>query len=416
MSDGAAELAAMSAAELSAKVRSEELSAIEVTRAFLQRIEERSAGNAFITTCPEYALRQAAKRPKGPLAGVPLAVKDIFDTAGVRTTYGSSIFRNHVPAKTAPAVAKLEEAGAIMVGKANLHEFAWGVTNQNPHWGNVANPASPGKVAGGSSGGNAAALADGLCTIALGTDTGGSVRIPAACCDVVGFKPPFDAVSTEGAFPLAASFDTVGPMARSVRDCALVYSVLTGRAVPAPRLAGIRVGVLALTGFEDELTALGALVEDFVMPEPEADLTAVFMAECAFTHIPWFPARRDEYGPDGQLKWDAAQKVTAVAYRKGLDALEGLRKKVGEGLPVDVVVSPTIGREPPPIDCWEPDVRDAMGRFTRGFNYLGWPAIAIGNLQIAGPDDASVLGAALAWEESARTWPAHQAGAGVEIG
>src|SRR5665213_2456508 len=176
MSDVAAELAVMSAEELSAKVRSEQLSAVEVARVFLQRIEERAAGNAFITTCPEYALRQAAKRPTGPLAGVPLAVKDTFDTAGVRTTYGSSIFRDHVPTKTAHAVAKLEAAGAIMVGKANQHELAWGVTSQNPHWGTVANPVLPGKVAGGSRGGTAAALADGLCTIALGTDTGGSVR------------------------------------------------------------------------------------------------------------------------------------------------------------------------------------------------------------------------------------------------
>jgi len=397
-----AEIVSMSAGEVAARVRVGELSAVEVTQTFLRRIEEQSDGHAFITTCPEYALRQAAKHPTGALAGVAFAAKDMFDTAGIRTTYGSAIFRNHVPQITADAVAKLEAAGAILVGKANQHEFAWGVTSQNPHWGTVKNPARPGKVAGGSSGGNAAALAAGLCTIGLGTDTGGSVRIPAACCDVVGFKPPFDVVSTAGAFPLAPSFDTVGPMARSVRDCALVYEVLTGRAVPVPGLAGLRIGALALTGFEDEFARLGAFVEDFALPEPEADLTPVFVAECAFGHLPWFPARRDEYGPDAQAKWDSAHKVSAVAYHKGLAALEALRERVRYGLPVDVVVSPTLGREPPPIDCWEPDVREAMAKFTRMFNFLGWPAIAIGNLQIAGPDDATVLSAALAWEDEVR--------------
>lgn len=394
------EISLMSAAELSAKVRVGDISALEVTAAVLRRIEERARGNAFITTCPDYALRQAARKPTGPLAGVPLAVKDMFDTAGIRTTYGSSIFRDHVPTQTALAVAKLEAAGAILVGKANQHEFAWGVTSQNPHWGTVANPVLPGKVAGGSSGGNAAALADGLCTIGLGTDTGGSVRIPAACCGVVGFKPPFGIIGIDGTFPLAPSFDTVGPMARSVRDCVLVYSILTDRAVPVLRLAGLRIGVLASTGFEDELAKLGALVEEFTLPKIEGDPTAVFMSECAITHVPWFPSRRSEYGPDAQFKWDAANNVSAVSYHQGLVALEELQRWGGTDLAVDVLVSPTLAMEPPAIDCWEPNVRERMTQFTRSFNFLGWPAIAIGNMQLAGPNDATVLGAALAWEES----------------
>ncbi|MGA2513086.1 MAG: amidase [Candidatus Limnocylindrales bacterium] len=390
----------LSAVELAGLVRGGQVSAVEVTEVFLRRIEERIAGHAFITTCPEYALRMAARRPVGPLAGVPLAVKDMFLTAGIRTTCGSSILRDYVPKRTAAAVRTLEAAGAILVGKANQHEFAWGVTSQNPHWGTVENPVHPGRVAGGSSGGNAAALADRLCTIGLGTDAGGSVRIPAACCDVVGFRPARGVVSTAGMFCLTTSFDTVGPMARSVRDCALIYSVLTGRPIPAPRLAGLRVGVLAPTGLEDELCRLGALVEEVRLPEPEADPMAVFATECALTHLPWFPARRDEYGPDAQAKLDAAHRVTAVDYRRGLAALRGLRRRARIHPAVDLFVSPTIGTDPPSADCWEPDVRPAMLKYTRVFSYLGWPAIAIGNLQLAGRDDATVLGAALAWEQA----------------
>ncbi len=386
--------------ELAAAVRSGRVSAVEVTEAFLRRIEARSAGHAFITTCPERALERAARRPTGPLAGVPVAVKDLLETAGVRTTYGSDLFRDHVSTRTATAVLRLEAAGAIVVGKTNLHEFAWGVTSQNPHWGTVANPARPGRVAGGSSGGSAAALADGLCTIALGTDTGGSIRIPAACCRVVGFKPPFGAVPTAGTFPLSPSFDTVGPMARTVRDCATAHVVLTGRPVPPPRLAGVRVGVLERTGVEDRLADLGAIVEEVTLPRPAHDPTPVFLAECAGTHRRWFPAQRDRYGPDLQVKLDAAQRVTAVEYFDALDGLRELRRLARTAPAVDVVIGPTLGMEPPPDDCWEPDVRGAMTQWTRPFNFLGWPAIALGSLQIAGRDDATVLGAALALEEA----------------
>src|SRR6266540_4320764 len=154
-----------------------------------------------------------------PPPGISLAVKDLFDTAGLRTTYGSVIFTDHVPTETAEAVRRLEAAGYAIVGKTNLHEFAYGVTSQNPHYGTVPNPRAPGRLAGGSSGGSAAALAAGLADAALGTDSGGSIRIPAACCGIVGFKPTFGLVPMEGVFPLAPSFDHAGPMARSVVDC-----------------------------------------------------------------------------------------------------------------------------------------------------------------------------------------------------
>ena len=158
--------------------------------------------------------------------GIRLAVKDLFDTAGLTTTYGSAIFAEHVPDRDAEAVRLLQEAGYANVGKTNLHEFAYGVTSENPHFGWVPNPIAPGRMAGGSSGGSAAALAAGLADAALGSDSGGSIRIPAACCGIVGFKPTFGLVSLEGCFPLAPSFDHAGPMARSVADCSTQLEAL----------------------------------------------------------------------------------------------------------------------------------------------------------------------------------------------
>jgi aspartyl-tRNA(Asn)/glutamyl-tRNA(Gln) amidotransferase subunit A len=158
--------------------------------------------------------------------GRRLAVKDLFDTVGIRTTYGSAVFADHVPGESATWVRQLEGRGWVNVGKTNLHEFAYGITSENPHYGTVPNPVAPGRIAGGSSGGSAAALAAGLADAALGTDSGGSIRIPAACCGIVGFKPTFDLVSTAGCFPLAPSFDHVGPMARTVRECAALLEAL----------------------------------------------------------------------------------------------------------------------------------------------------------------------------------------------
>jgi aspartyl-tRNA(Asn)/glutamyl-tRNA(Gln) amidotransferase subunit A len=427
-------LLTLSAAELAAAVNSGRVSALEVVEATLARIEARRAGNAFITVCAEEArararrmdMARARRHPQGaptdappaaPLAGVPLAVKDLFDTAGVRTTAGSAILADRIPARTATAVARLEAAGAIVVGKTNMHEFAWGVTSQNPHYGTVANPTLPGRVAGGSSGGSAAALADHQATIALGTDTGGSIRIPSACCGTVGFKPASraavvafgaaGAMPIRGVFPLAPSFDTVGPMARTVADVALLDSVLTGRPIPAPAAANLRVGVLApaatmgtARGIEATLTALGARLEPAELPELDPDLMAAFGYECAATHRPWYPSRRDEYGADLQQKLEAAQSITADQWQRGLAAARRLRRLARRALPFDLLVSPVLAMEPPPADCWELDVRAEMTRWTRPFNFLGWPAIAIGGIQLAGRSREIVLGVALASERA----------------
>jgi len=391
-------LLALSAGELAAAVNDGEVSAVEVVEAALARIEAHRDGHAFITVCGDEAMDRARTNPKGRLAGVPLAVKDLFDTAGIRTTCGSSILADNVPRRTAPAVARLEAAGAIVVGKTNMHEFAWGTTSQNPHFGTVANPRLPGRVAGGSSGGTAAALADHEAVIGLGTDTGGSIRIPASCCGVVGFKPAYGAIPVRGVFPLAPSFDTVGPMARTVADVALVESVVTGRPIPQLRAAGLRVGVLEATGVEAAFTEMGAWLEPAELPELDPDLMAAFAAECAVTHLAWFPSRRESYGPDLQQKLAAAQEITAVQWQRGLAAVRALRRLARVRLDFDILLSPVMAIEPPPDDCWELDVRAAMTHWTRPFNFLGWPAIAVGGIQIAGRDRDSVLGAALALE------------------
>ena len=201
-----------------------------------------------------------------PGEGIPLGVKDLFDTAGLTTTYGSAIFRDHVPDRTAEAVRRLEATGYANVGKTNLHEFAYGVTSENPHFGDVLNPLDSDRVAGGSSGGSAAAVAAGLCEVALGTDTGGSIRIPAACCGITGFKPTHGLVPTDGVFPLAPSFDHVGPLTRTVGECVSTLEVLVSgfQPVQLESLDEISVGVAWLDDAEAQVRKqVGAAVELF---------------------------------------------------------------------------------------------------------------------------------------------------------
>jgi Asp-tRNA(Asn)/Glu-tRNA(Gln) amidotransferase A subunit family amidase len=388
-----------------------------VTRveAALRAIEARADLNAVITACDD-ASGPEAQAAAGPLAGVPLLVKDLFDTAGVRTTYGSAIYAEHVPAETAPAVARLQAAGAVVVGKGNLDEFAWGVAGQNEHWGDVVNPRRPDLIAGGSSAGNAAALAAGLCDLALGSDTGGSIRMPSACCGTVGFKPSYGRVPTLGCFPLCASLDTVGPMARTVAECALAFSVLTGAPAPGSELDGLTVGVLtrqpalgpAETAERDEralahavrLERLGARVLEVELPVPESDTWPLFYWEAAESHRATFPSRRDEYGATIRAKLDEAQRVTAAEAAEARDAVVGWRERAATEPAVDLVVSPTLGMDVPPVGVSELEVRLPLSAYTRPFNYLGWAAMAIGDLQLAGRDDATVLAAALAWEDA----------------
>jgi len=407
----------MTAREIAAAVAARDLSAEESVRGALERIAAADHLNATITVCGDAALARARAGVTGRLAGVPLVVKDLIDTAGIRTTYASRVYTGHVPERTAPAVAALEAEGAIVVAKANADEFAWGVAGQNPHHGDVGNPLHPGRIAGGSSGGNAALLAVGAVPLALGTDTGGSLRMPAAACGVVGLKPALGAVPTAGVFPLAPSFDTVGPMAATVGDCALAHAILTGQPAPPPAdLAGVRAGVLTappdVTGAAAEdardpradavaelLRTLGAEVTEVVLPAPEADTWPVFYAEAAAAHAATFPSRAAEYGRTVRAKLEAAALTAEADVARAGRALTAWRAAARDVPGVDLVASPALGvTELPRAGVDELEVRLAVSAYTRPFSYLGWPAIAIGGLQLAARDARTLLAAALAAE------------------
>jgi aspartyl-tRNA(Asn)/glutamyl-tRNA(Gln) amidotransferase subunit A len=308
-------------------------------------------------------------------------VKDLFDTAGVRTTYGSAVFAEHVPTVTATAVSRLEEAGWVDVGKTNLHEFAYGVTSQNLHYGTVPNPSYPGRTAGGSSGGSAAAITAGLADAALGTDSGGSIRIPAACCAIVGFKPTYGLVPTDGVFPLAASYDHAGPMAADVATCAELMRVLAD--VEPEQERPVKVAVALHEGAEPLVRARVAAAarvlaaEPIPFPLPERT-TAVFMREVADVHRELYAEHAELYGENIRPKIErclsigdaevAAAAAARVAYeRDALAALAGY----------DLLLTPTLPIVPPADDVEELSMRDTLIRFTYPFNLLGWPALAL---------------------------------------
>lgn len=275
---------------------------------------------------------------------------------------------------------------------------------------------APGRISGGSSSGNAAALAAGITPLALGTDTGGSVRMPAACCDVVGMKPRLGDISTAGVFPLCPSFDTVGPMARSVEDCALAYEVLTGSRLSEPSLAGLQAGVLtsmpplapdAAAAERDgraldllgALEALGLRAEELSLPVPHADLWPVFYAEAAAVHRDTFPSRRAQYGATIRAKLDGAQHVDPAALAAARQALAAWRTRAETEPSVEVIVSPTLGvREIPLAGVDEIEIRVPFSAYTRTWSFLGWPAIAVGRWQFAARRADILFAVARAWE------------------
>jgi aspartyl-tRNA(Asn)/glutamyl-tRNA(Gln) amidotransferase subunit A len=361
--------------------------------------------NAFITQV------DPGEPSAGPLHGRRLGVKDLFDTAGVRTTYGSGIYADHVPERTAVAVQRLLDAGVVLVGKTHLPEFAWGVLGDNPWYGTCRNPTHPGLTTGGSSSGSAAALAADLCDLALGSDTGCSVRLPAAACAVVGLKSQWGLISMEGAFPLCPTLDTAGPMARTVADVALAWSVLTDRPVPEPGLAGLTVGLLrqppgigdgrivetsdAAEAWVADLERLGARVVESRVPEPSANTWPQFQHEAARSHAATFPSRAEEYGDVMRTKLEAAQRVTPEAVEAAYRAIDEWRRYEPE---VDLYVSPCYAIELPLEDADELDVRLPLTSFLRWVNLTGWAGLAIGNMQLVAPRDEVVLAAGLAWE------------------
>ncbi|KQW06712.1 hypothetical protein ASC66_09735 [Leifsonia sp. Root4] len=365
------------------------------------------SSNIVITDTMERA-RATAVPARGILDGFTLAVKDMIDVAGLPTTRGSALYGGLDALETAPSVSRLEAAGAMLVAKVNLHEFAYGVSNENPHWGDVVNPRHPGLIPGGSSGGTAAAIAAGIARIGLGTDTAGSIRMPAACCGVVGLRPRTGSVPTRGVAPLAPSFDVVGPMAASVSDTALAWAALTGEKPAAARpLRGLVVGVIEGSAATEPMRARGAQLRPFTVPDGVLDaFWPSFRAEVTRTHEGTYPRAADSYSANVRAKLAAASGVSAAEHRAGVDALAALRAELlarMEGF--DVLVSDTLGCPTPTVGADETAYRDALGRLVAPFSALDLPALAIGNLQIIGRTESDVLEVGLGWEREVGTIP-----------
>ncbi|HZC30846.1 MAG TPA: amidase [Gaiellaceae bacterium] len=338
--------------------------------------------------------------------GVPVAIKDLLDTAGLTTTYGSAIFAEHVPVTSAQSVLRLEAAGYAVAGKTNLHEFAYGISSQNPHYGTVPNPRAPGRLAGGSSGGSAAAIAAGDVELALGTDSGGSIRIPSAWCGVVGLKPTFGLVPVEGCFPLAPSYDHVGPIASSVAGCVALLQALVPGFAPTTldSLDDLAVGVAWLEHSDDDVRGQ---IEARLPPFPAIELPLVerheyafFKREVADVHRGLFPERADEYGENVRWKLERCVEVTDAEVTAAERVRAEYRERCDELLDrIDLLVTPTVPIAPPPDDVDERNIRDRATLFTYPFNVLGRPALAVpcGNasIQIVGRlgEDALVLAA-----------------------
>jgi aspartyl-tRNA(Asn)/glutamyl-tRNA(Gln) amidotransferase subunit A len=296
------------------------------------------------------------------------------------------IFSGHVPERSADAVLRLEAAGYANVGKTNLHEFAYGVTSQNPHFGTVPNPVAPDRVAGGSSGGSAAAVAAGLADVALGSDSGGSIRIPSGWCGLVGFKPTFDVVPLEGCFPLAPSFDHAGPIARSVAGCVTMMEALVPgfRAEREVSLDGLEVAV-AWTDLADPLVrerveAAAALFPRARRIEFPLDhgAGALFMREAADVHRGLFPERADDYGDNVRTKLERCLAVTESEVEGARRAREEHHGKAERALGgADLLLTPTLAFVAPPADVVELEIRVRTIQFTIPFNSLGWPALAV---------------------------------------
>ncbi len=416
----------MNILDAAAQLRAKQTTSRRLTEECLARIAEYDPRvNAFITVTGEHALDQAdqadkelaAGQDRGPLHGIPIALKDVYATAGIRTTVGSLLFRDHVPEADSAVTEKLAAAGAVMVGKTNMHELAYGVTSSNPHFGPVRNPWDLNCVPGGSSGGSAAAVAARMCFMAMGSDTGASIRIPAAFCNLVGLKPTYGRVSRRGIMPLDFSLDHMGPITLTVRDAAICLQATAGvdplddTSSPEPvddyvppakvSLEGVRIGVPENFYFDGidpaaqsttrqmvQLAAgLGAKVEIIRVPDIMALNTAarVILLSEASAAMERFQHRRAEIGEDVQAMFDQGRFLAATDYVNAQRARRVFRDQFLEIFRrVDVMftpMSPTaaqpIGQKTVRIGDVDEDFRLATTRFARAINLLGFPALSM---------------------------------------
>lgn len=372
--------------------------------------------NAFITVTADEALaaaRQAdrdiaAGRYRGALHGLPISLKDLIDQAGVPTTAASRVRRNHRAVRDAPVTARLRQAGAVLVGKTNLHEFAFGTTSEDSAFGPVRHPLDPRRSPGGSSGGSAVAVRTGMSLASVGTDTGGSIRIPAAACGIVGLKPTWNELPAEGVVPLSRQLDHVGPMARSVTDAWLLFEALRGvlhacgdRLEP-PRPSDLRFGLLADFGFADvdegvgvavrgavdRLRSAGVRIDSVRLPHA-TDAPAVYLhlvlADAAAYHASTLERCPGDYTPDVRLRLELGRYVLAEDYVRAQQGRRQLRREVDaalEGrhgllLPALAVPAPPLGTTTVALDTGEMPIRAAMLRLTQIFNLTGHPAISL---------------------------------------
>ena len=442
-------------AEAADLLRRKQISPVELTTSCLDRIEELNPTvNAFITVMHDSALVQAREAEdeiragnwRGPLHGIPIGLKDLIDTAGVKTTCASALFAERVPGEDAEVVHRLKRAGAVLIGKQNMQEFAWGGTSASSYFGAVHNPCDSERIAGGSSGGSAAAVATGMCFGALGTDTGGSVREPAAFCGIVGLKPTYGRVSTRGVFPLSFSLDHVGPLCRNIIDTALLLQAIAGydkldtTSVDWPvesytdslnLRSKPRIGVVRRPFFDDldpeienainnALKQISYLSSDILEVDLPATPGAVQAAEVYAVHSKYFTASPELYGPWMRERMRQAAAVDAATYIQARQELDRVRRSAPEVFAnVDLLVTPTT--PVPPITLKEamemsPEPAGELWlRNTRPFNAYGFPTISIPcgftrtglpiGLQIAGPNfaEASLLSVAYALEQINRS-------------
>jgi aspartyl-tRNA(Asn)/glutamyl-tRNA(Gln) amidotransferase subunit A len=414
------ELCQLSLTEISTLIQKKVVSPVELSTAYLQRIEQLNPVlNAFVTVTAESALEEAKAAEaeiasgawRGPLHGVPLAVKDLLETAGVRTTAASAVLKHHIPSEDAEVVRRLRASGAVLLGKLNLHEFAYGGSGTIGHFGAVRNPWNTAHVTGGSSSGSAAAVAAGMCAGAIGTDTAGSIRLPAACCGITGLKPSYGLVSTRGVIPLSWTLDHVGPMTRTAADAALLLQVVasydhhdTGSWKFPPvyypsaledKISSLRLGVPPeyWSGVDKEIEqaasdALGILGKltagsQEINFSADSDYTIVRCESYAY-HQKYLPAHASEYHPETLRRINAGADVTAAQYIASYRDLMRARREVLHLFEqVDVIVTPTCPLLPPSFAELEKAPQElrskelVMLRNTRPFNIVGLPAISI---------------------------------------